>query len=275
MAHFLLLGGLIRHLRCGFFPARHLQRDIAVPAHGSALCAHVGGPSTHRVGVSARPHAARIAASHRAANWRTDPSIFTSAFPSGSLFSPAVCVACDEPDLCWLAYSESLRIRVVLGELAQLRTLLLLCDKPHLLVADRAALADTTSIEFLDDHSIPVDIGFCKHRFVSIPVFFRAVALSELWSCRTALCDRRTKGPDRSRGLHVGIRVFGVSCSRHLPDSPIPGERSSHEREDRTGEGACAGSVKYSSSSVRWACSACGFSLTPSGLRSSLPNLAV
>jgi hypothetical protein len=103
---------------------------------------------------------------------------------------------------------------------------LLFCDKPHLLVAHRAALAGPTPIEFLDDHSIPVDIGFCKHRFVGIPVFFRAVALSELWSCRTAFWDRRTKGPDRSRGLHVGIRVFGVSCSRHLPDYSILGERS-------------------------------------------------
>src|SRR5271156_54017 len=208
MAPLLLLGGLIRHLRCGFFPARYLLRDIAVPAHGSALCAHVGGSSTHRVGVSARPHAARIAASHRASNWRTYFSIFTSAFPSGSLFSPAVCVARDEPDLCWLAYSESLRIRVVLGKLAQLRTFLLLCDEPHLLVAHRTALAVTAPIELLDAHSIPFDFGFCKHRRVSIPVFFRAVALSELWNCRTPFRNRRVERSDRSRGIHVGIRVF-------------------------------------------------------------------
>src|ERR1700678_3208764 len=128
MAPLLLFGGFIRHLRCGFFPARHLQRDIAVPAHGSALCADVGRSSTHRVGVSVRPHAARITAPHRAPNWRTDLSIFTSAFPSGALFSPAVCVARDEPDLCWLAHSESLRICVVLRELAQLRTLLFFRD---------------------------------------------------------------------------------------------------------------------------------------------------
>src|SRR5271170_7187638 len=217
MAPLLLLGGLIRHLRCGFFPARYLQRDTAVPAHGSALCAHVGGSSTHRVGVSARPHAARIAASHRASNWRTVFSIFTSAFPSGSLFSPAVRMARDEPDLCWLAYSESLRIRVVLGNLAQLRTFLLLCDEPHLLVAHCASLAVTTSIELLDDHSIPFDFGFCKHRRVSIPVFFRAVALPELWNRQTSLRNRRIEGSDRSGGLHVGIRVFGVSHSRHLP----------------------------------------------------------
>jgi len=96
-------------------------------------------------------------------------------------------VARDEPHLCWLAHSESLRIRIVLGKPAQLRAFLLFCDEPHLLVAYRATLAGTTPIELLDDHSVPADIGLRKHWFVSIPVFFRAVALPELWSCRTAL----------------------------------------------------------------------------------------
>src|ERR1700733_5973889 len=106
-------------------------------------------------------------------------------------------------------------------------------------------------------------------------MFLRAVAIPELWSCQTALRNRRVKGSDRSRGIHVGIRVFGVSCSRRLPDYSILGERSAREREDGTGEGTCAGSVNYWSSSERWGCLACGSSLIPSDLRSNLPSSPV
>ncbi len=85
---------------------------------------------------------------------------------------------------------------------------------------------------------------FVNTGLVSIPVFFRAVALPELWSCRTALRNRCVEGPDRSGGFHVGIWVFGISRSCHLPDYSILGERSTREREDGTGEGTCAGSVR-------------------------------
>ena len=136
------------------------------------------------------------------------------------------------------------------------------------MVAHRAALAGKTPIELLDDHSIPVDFGLRKHWFVSIPVFFRTVAVPELWSCRTAPRNRRVKGPDRSGGLHVGIRFFGVPCSRHLRDYSIPGKWSTREPEDRTGEGTCSGSVNYSSSSEREAAIGSGLLLADRRLTS-------
>ena len=75
-----------------------------------------------------------------------------------------------------------------------------------------------------------------------LPVFFGAIALHELWSYRTAIRNRRVEGSDRGGSFHVGIRIFGVTHSGHLPDHPILGERS-RKREDRTREGTCAGSV--------------------------------
>lgn len=84
-------------------------------------------------------------------------------------------------------------------------------------------------------HSILADVGPCKHWLVSVPAFFRAATLPELWSCRTALRHRRLKGPDRSGGFHVGVRVFCISRSRDLPDHSTSGERSSRDEKTELG----------------------------------------
>jgi hypothetical protein len=167
-------------------------------------------------------------------HWIGGPLFRSSVAHSGTLFPTTDCVAGDEPHLCGLAYSECLRIRFILGKMAQLRTLLFFRNEPHLLVAHRAALADTTPIELVDDHSVPLDVGFRNHWLIGIPVFFRAVALPELWNCRTTLRNRRVEEPDRGRSLHVGIGVVGVSSSRDLSDYSIAGERPTRERENGT-----------------------------------------